>query len=274
MILRQAQRDRADRPVLRRRRVGQPRDATASWARSRTAASITNHYSPDDKRAEVQEFVKAYGERTRTRRTPKVPDAMAILGYDAALVLIDAIKRAGSRPQGDPRRAGGDQELPRRAGAITIDEQRNARKPIVVLESRADKTRSELMRSRRNDGRAIVSESRHRGAAGAGRTCTSFLQQLINGLSVGATYALIALGYTMVYGVLRLINFAHGDVYMVGAVSGVLPGDVDACRWRCRAWVKLIRWCSLGAMVVCAVLGFSSSSSPTARCATGRGSCR
>lgn len=47
-----------------------------------------------------------------------------------------------------------------------------------------------------------------------------FLQQLINGLSVGAVYALIALGYTMVYGVLRLINFAHGDVYMVGAVIG------------------------------------------------------
>src|ERR1700733_1130682 len=44
------------------------------------------------------------------------------------------------------------------------------------------------------------------------------LQQLINGLSIGAVYALIALGYTMVYGVLRLINFAHGDVYMVGAV--------------------------------------------------------
>src|SRR5438552_11121040 len=45
-----------------------------------------------------------------------------------------------------------------------------------------------------------------------------FIQQLINGLSVGAVYALIALGYSLVYGVLRLINFAHGDVYMVGAV--------------------------------------------------------
>jgi len=47
-----------------------------------------------------------------------------------------------------------------------------------------------------------------------------FLQQLINGLSLGSIYALIALGYTMVYGVLRFINFAHGDVYMVGAFSG------------------------------------------------------
>jgi branched-chain amino acid transport system permease protein len=46
------------------------------------------------------------------------------------------------------------------------------------------------------------------------------VQQLIIGLSIGATYALIALGYTMVYGVLRLINFAHGEVYMAGGVFG------------------------------------------------------
>ncbi|HEY2627141.1 MAG TPA: branched-chain amino acid ABC transporter permease [Candidatus Udaeobacter sp.] len=51
-------------------------------------------------------------------------------------------------------------------------------------------------------------------------TGTEFLQQLINGLSLGAFYALIALGYTMVYGVLRFINFAHGDVFMIGAFCG------------------------------------------------------
>ena len=45
------------------------------------------------------------------------------------------------------------------------------------------------------------------------------LQQLINGLQLGAVYALIALGYTMVYGVLRLINFAHGDIFMFGAFT-------------------------------------------------------
>jgi branched-chain amino acid transport system permease protein len=44
-----------------------------------------------------------------------------------------------------------------------------------------------------------------------------FLEQLINGLSVGSVYALIALGYTMVYGIARMINFAHGDIIMVGA---------------------------------------------------------
>lgn len=46
------------------------------------------------------------------------------------------------------------------------------------------------------------------------------LQQLINGVSLGSIYALIALGYTMVYGIINLINFAHGDIYMVGAYVG------------------------------------------------------
>ena len=46
-----------------------------------------------------------------------------------------------------------------------------------------------------------------------------FLQQVVNGMSLGGMYALIAIGYTMVYGVLRLINFAHADVMMVGAFS-------------------------------------------------------
>lgn len=47
-----------------------------------------------------------------------------------------------------------------------------------------------------------------------------FVQQLINGISLGSIYALIALGYTMVYGIVKLINFAHGDVFMVGAFIG------------------------------------------------------
>lgn len=48
-----------------------------------------------------------------------------------------------------------------------------------------------------------------------------FIQQTINGLSVGSIYALIALGYTMVYGIIKLINFAHGDVFMFGAFAGL-----------------------------------------------------
>jgi branched-chain amino acid transport system permease protein len=49
-----------------------------------------------------------------------------------------------------------------------------------------------------------------------------FLQQLINGLTLGSVYALIALGYSMVYGILELINFAHGEIYMLGAYLGII----------------------------------------------------
>ncbi|MBI2902796.1 MAG: branched-chain amino acid ABC transporter permease [Candidatus Methylomirabilis oxyfera] len=48
------------------------------------------------------------------------------------------------------------------------------------------------------------------------------LQQLINGLTLGSVYALIALGYTMVYGIIELINFAHGEIYMLGAYMGIV----------------------------------------------------
>jgi branched-chain amino acid transport system permease protein len=49
---------------------------------------------------------------------------------------------------------------------------------------------------------------------------SEFFQQIVNGLSLGSIYALIALGYTMVYGILKLINFAHGEVFMMGAYAG------------------------------------------------------
>ncbi len=49
-----------------------------------------------------------------------------------------------------------------------------------------------------------------------------FLQQLVNGVSLGAVYGLIAIGYTMVYGIIGMINFAHGDIYMVGAFISLI----------------------------------------------------
>jgi branched-chain amino acid transport system permease protein len=57
---------------------------------------------------------------------------------------------------------------------------------------------------------------------------TEFIQQVFNGLSLGSIYALIALGYTMIYGILRFINFAHGDVFMIGAFSGYYLGIMFA----------------------------------------------
>lgn len=75
---------------------------------------------------------------------------------------------------------------------------------------------------------------------------TQFLQQLINGLSLGSIYALIALGYTMVYGIIKLINFAHGDIYMLGAYIGFI----------CTAQLGMGFFSALiTAMALCALIG-------------------
>ncbi|MDR1604566.1 MAG: branched-chain amino acid ABC transporter permease [Gracilibacteraceae bacterium] len=72
------------------------------------------------------------------------------------------------------------------------------------------------------------------------------LQQLLNGISIGSIYALIALGYTMVYGIIQLINFAHGDVMMIGAYVG----------WYCTAVLHMpFLPALLTAMLACSLLG-------------------
>jgi branched-chain amino acid transport system permease protein len=62
-------------------------------------------------------------------------------------------------------------------------------------------------------------------------TATIFFQQLINGISLGSLYALIAIGYTMVYGILRLINFAHGDILMFAAYAAIYGITLFALPW-------------------------------------------
>jgi len=83
---------------------------------------------------------------------------------------------------------------------------------------------------------------------------TEFLQQLINGLALGAIYALIALGYTMVYGVLRFINFAHGDVFMLGAFAGYFLSPL-VNRWLPAQSYFGGALVLVLAMAICAVLG-------------------
>jgi branched-chain amino acid transport system permease protein len=73
-----------------------------------------------------------------------------------------------------------------------------------------------------------------------------WIQQIINGISLGSIYALIALGYTMVYGIIKLINFAHGDVFMVGAFVGFYA----IAGWGLGFFPALII-----SMVVCAIFG-------------------
>jgi branched-chain amino acid transport system permease protein len=86
---------------------------------------------------------------------------------------------------------------------------------------------------------------------------TQFLQQLVNGTVLGATYGLIALGYTMVYGIIQLINFAHGEVFMVGAFAGLaayrylLPDAVTANPW---LTLPAVMFAAIAVAVIVAVL--------------------
>lgn len=89
---------------------------------------------------------------------------------------------------------------------------------------------------------------------------TTLPQQLVNGFLLGAIYALVALGYTMVYGVLKLINFAHGEVFMLGSYGAMFtswmlgfgPGSSDAAMG---SWVTLLLML-IGAMAVSGTAGF------------------
>ena len=86
----------------------------------------------------------------------------------------------------------------------------------------------------------------------------TFLQNLLNGVALGAIYALIALGYTMVYGILKLINFAHGDVVMLGAFVGFYAGNAaqkHIATGGFTAWL-LAGAVMLVAMIVCGLFGY------------------
>lgn len=84
---------------------------------------------------------------------------------------------------------------------------------------------------------------------------SQLLQQIINGIAWGSIYALIALGYTMVYGVLRLINFAHGDIYMVGGMLGFYM--TRWLGWGARPDALHFVAVLLTCMMLCGMLGFA-----------------
>ena len=101
--------------------------------------------------------------------------------------------------------------------------------------------------------------------AGSGGTDGRMIyQQLINGLMLGASYSLIAIGYALIFGVLKLLYFAHGEVFMVGAFVGLFLVTLAGAN---------IYVAMLGAMVACALLGVVSvyvSVRPVARIARSR----
>jgi len=85
-----------------------------------------------------------------------------------------------------------------------------------------------------------------------------FFQQLINGLTLGSVYAIIALGYTMVYGILELINFAHGEIYMLGAYLGIiLLGFFTASGLTGQSLILSVALTVILSILFCAMYGFT-----------------
>ncbi len=88
---------------------------------------------------------------------------------------------------------------------------------------------------------------------------TLLLQELVVGITTGAIYALIALGYTMVYGIIELINFAHGDIFMIGTLISItifgLLGITNTSQPAGLTLAAVLIITCLGAMLVCALLG-------------------
>jgi len=76
-----------------------------------------------------------------------------------------------------------------------------------------------------------------------------FLQQLINGISLGSLYALLAIGYTMVYGILRLINFAHGDIFMMAAYFMIFSIMTFKLPWFIAIIIVIVATVALGVLI-------------------------
>ena len=197
-----------------------------------------NHYSFEETRPAVQDFVHKYKAAYGA-----VPDGLAALGYDAALVLFDAMDRAKSLDGTDLAAAiAATKDFPGVTGKITLDKNRNPVKSAVMLVVKCGAphyvativppgqppstapappevpcTKGPTAAPADTSGEPQAAPAKPDVDTNSGSVFAKLLQTLVNSLALGALYALIALGYTLVYGVLRFINFAHSDVFTFGA---------------------------------------------------------
>ena len=212
-----------------------------------------NHYSAEETRPAIQAFVGKFKAKYGA-----VPDGLAALAYDAALVLFDAMDRVTVK-----KRAIDSTELaeaiaatkgfPAVTGTITLDKNRNPLKSAVVLKIAGGKPRYAATILPPTQPLPDVPDVVDTGSKEDASALTKLLQTLVNSLALGALYALIALGYTLVYGVLRFINFAHSDVFTFGAwISFTFASWLG---WTDAAPAYSMPIVLVMAMLICAALG-------------------
>ena len=176
----------------------------------------TNAYAPDVPWPNSAAFVKAF-----RAKYGRVPGALAAQGYDGAKLLCDAIQRAPQvTPEAIKVALAETKNFAGATGTLTIDAHHDANKPVCIVEikDKAFHFFSELTSLGSAPPQHVTREEES-------QDTTPFTDRLaaalVTGFAQGAMIALVALGYTMVYGVLKLINFAHSEVFMMGAYAGL-----------------------------------------------------
>ncbi len=209
---------------------------------------FSNHYSFEETRPAVQQFVAAYKATYGS-----VPDGLAALGYDAALVLFDGMERASSLDGSDLAEAiASTKNFPAVTGAITLDKNRNPVKSAVVLKVENGKPTYKATIQPSAEPLPEVPDAMAP-TGDQGPSSTKLLQTVVNTFALGALYALVALGYTLVYGVLRFINFAHSDIFTFGAWISFTFATWLGWSKAAPAWALVVVLAM--AMLTCAVLG-------------------
>ncbi len=177
-------------------------------------AHFTNAYATDVPWESSKKFLADY--RAKYRHDPT---SIGAQGYDGARVLFDAIARAPDlRPESIRQALAETRDFVGATGTMTIDSERNANKPIVVVRitDKSFKYTTELLAP--SSAPPPVAKPIPR----IEQKAVNLGEALLTGIAQGAMIALVALGYTMVYGVLKLINFAHSEVFMMGAYFGLV----------------------------------------------------
>jgi branched-chain amino acid transport system substrate-binding protein len=174
-----------------------------------------NHYSVEEGRPAVRDFAERF-----KARWGESPNGLAALGYDAAMLLFDAMDKTPKSPVIDredlAKQLASTAGFPGVTGTITLDKHRNPLKSAVMLVMRGGQPHYAATITPPTEPLPEIKDIEDTGG-GEASVITKLLQTLVNTVALGALYALIALGYTLVYGILRFINFAHADVFTFGA---------------------------------------------------------
>ena len=173
---------------------------------------------PEQMGPEAQAWYKAYREKYKSE-----PEAYAIYSYEATKATLAGIAKAGVKDRVKIREAiMGTTDYDGLLGVWSFDKQGDT---TLTSMSGFEVKNGDFAFSKalvpEFDSNAVAATSSQSEEASSGGGLAGFLQQLLNGLSNGALIGVVALGYTLVYGIVELINFAHGEVFMMGGMASL-----------------------------------------------------